>query len=223
MKTEARIKIKNKRFEILVDLDKALKLKNGEKVMISEIIEADAIFSDIKKGTRASETELKEAFGVSDIATVAEKIIRQGEVVLPAEYRNKEKDNILKQVIDFLSKNAIDPATNKPHTPARIEQALSQAGVNVSNRPMDEQMKAIVEALQKILPLKIEKKRMLVSVPTQYIGSTYALLKEYKEKEDWKDDGSLQIIISLPSGMQMSFYDKLNGITHGAAVVEELK
>ena len=50
MNTEARIKIKNKNFEIKVDLDKALALKKGGSVNPQEVLLIDIIFSDAKKG-----------------------------------------------------------------------------------------------------------------------------------------------------------------------------
>ena len=37
------------------------------------------------------------------------------------------------------------------------------------------------------------------------------------------NDGSLEVIISIPAGMVMDFYDKLNGVTHGAALTEDIK
>ncbi len=223
MKTEARLKIKGKRFEILVDLDKALKIKKGETANLIDALETDTIFSDIKKGLRAGESDLKESFGTADRSVIIEKIIKSGEVLLPADYKSNERENILKQVVDFLSKNALDPVTNRPHTPVRIEQALKQSGINITNKPIEEQMKGILDAMQKVIPLKIEKKRLSIIVPSEYTGHVYGILKEYKEKEDWKNDGSLQVVVSMPVGMQLSFFDKLNGITHGSAIVEELK
>jgi ribosome maturation protein Sdo1 len=49
------------------------------------------------------------------------------------------------------------------------------------------------------------------------------MLKDYKESEDWLANGDLQVIMNIPAGLQLEFYDKLNGITHGAVMSEELK
>ena len=37
------------------------------------------------------------------------------------------------------------------------------------------------------------------------------------------NDGSLEVVVSVPAGMVMDFYDKLNSATHGATVTEEIK
>jgi len=71
----ARIKIKGKNYETLVDVDKALQLKQGKPVSISNVLPINQIFYDSKKGLRASESDLKLAFGTSDVNAIAEKII----------------------------------------------------------------------------------------------------------------------------------------------------
>jgi len=220
---EARINIKGKRFEILVDSALAQKMKKGENVTIQEVLQADTIFKDAKKGERASEDDLKSALGTDDVYEAAKKIIMGGDIQVPMEDRKKEQEGKIKQVIDFLSKNAVDPATGRPHTPERVERALSEAGVNIQNKPIEQQIGEIVDKIKVILPLKMETKKLKLTIPASYTGLVYGLINNYKEKEEWKDDGSLLVIVKVPIGMQMDFYDKLNSMTHGSTVSEEMK
>ena len=55
----AKIKIKGKDYEILVDVDKALAVKKGEG-NVSEALVSDVVFHNIKAGDRAGEADLKE-------------------------------------------------------------------------------------------------------------------------------------------------------------------
>jgi ribosome maturation protein SDO1 len=220
---EARIKVKGKRFEIHVNLDKAIEFKKGKNVMAQEFMDAPVIFSDIKKGLRVSSDELIAAFGTSDAFEIGKKIVKDGEILLPTDYRNKEQDTKRKQIVDWISKNAIDPASGRPHTPTRIEDALNKAGVNITNQPVDEQIQKIIEQLRPIIPIRIENKKLRVRVPSIYTGQVYGLVNAYKEKEEWLSNGDLSCTINLPVGLQMDFYDKLNAITHGSAIVEEIK
>ena len=48
-------------------------------------------------------------------------------------------------------------------------------------------------------------------------------MHSYKESEEWLADGSLKCIVNIPAGLQMEFYDKINAITHGAVLSEEIK
>ena len=56
-----------------------------------------------------------------------------------------------------------------------------------------------------------------------HTGRAYGIINEYKEKEEWLGNGDLKVIVNIPVGLQSEFYDKLNSITHGAALTEELK
>jgi ribosome maturation protein Sdo1 len=49
------------------------------------------------------------------------------------------------------------------------------------------------------------------------------LIQEYKEKEDWMSNGNLEVVLNIPVGMLMEFYDKLNSITHGSALTSEIR
>jgi len=221
--TIARLKARGKNFEIVVDLDNALKLKNGENVSIHETLAIDSVFTDSKKGIHASNEELKEIFGTIDIYEIGEKIIKQGEILLPAEHREKEREQKIKQVIDFLARHAIDPRTGNPHTPERIKRALDEAGVNIDNRAIEEQITKIIEQISKILPIKLEIKRLEIVVPAIHTGKVYGMLQQYKESEEWLSDGSLKCMVVVPIGLQSEFYDKLNKLTDGTAVTREVK
>ena len=219
----AKLSIKGKRYEILVDVDGAIAVKQGKAVSMGNVVVSDAVFSDLKKGIRVSEADLIKDFGTKDINVIAERIIKNGEVNIPSEYRDQERENKIKQVIDFLVRNAMNPVTNRPYTPDLIKSSMERAGVNVDNRPIDEQIPKIMDKLRPILPIRIETKKLEIKIPAVHTGKVYGLITEYKEKEEWLNNGDLSVIINLPAGMQMAFYDKLNAVTHGSAIVQEIK
>lgn len=219
----ARIKIKGKNYEILVDVDKALQLKQGKPMSIENVLAIDKIFHDSKKGLRVSDSDLQGAFGTSDISKVAEKIIKQGEILVPKEYRDKEREDKRKQIIDFLSKYVIDPRTEKPHTAERIATAIDEAGVNIDNKPIEQQITKIIEKIKLILPVKIQTKKLKLRISAEHTGRVYGLLSDYKESENWLANGDLECVINLPVGLQEDFYDKLNAVTHGSAISQEIK
>jgi ribosome maturation protein SDO1 len=219
--TVARIKKLGKHFEVLVDLDQALKFKKGEIAYVEA--EGDRIFKDIKKGEVASGSELKEAFKTEDVGEIAKKIVKEGEVQVTQDYRDEEREKKVKKVVDFLATNAIDSKTGRPHTPDRIKMALEQAHVNIKNTPIDAQIKDIIAEISKIIPIKLETKRIKIVIPAMHTGKAYGLVSQYQEKENWLDDGSLESIVAIPAGMIMEFYDKLNSMTHGSVVSEEIK
>jgi ribosome maturation protein SDO1 len=218
---EARIKLKGKQYEISVDLDEALKVKQGEGDITSALL-STAIYYDIHKGTQASESDLKSAFGSTDIYQIAQQIIQKGEVQKTQEFRSAEQEKRIKQVIDLLLRNAVDQNGN-PYTEDRIRRALEETHYNFDNRPAEQQVPNLVHKLKEVIPIKIETKRIKLTIPAQFTGQVYGLIESYKESEEWLANGDLAVIVNIPSGMQIDFYDKLNAITHGAAQSEELK
>lgn len=221
--TTARIKAKGRPFEILVDVDSALNFRKGLNVNLQNVLGIDIIFTDHKKGLKASEKDLMECFGTIDVNAIATKIIKSGEIMLPLEYKKNEREDKVKQIIDFLSRNALDPTSGRTHSAERIKSALQEAGISIDNRPVTEQISGILNELKKILPIRLESKRLKIVIPAVHTGKVYGIINPYKEKENWLANGDLEVIINLPSGLQMDFYDKLNGVTHGSSIVEEIK
>ncbi len=217
----AKIRKGSKHFEILVDLDEALKFKKGESDFLQ--VEGDRIFTDSKKGQIASASDLKEAFSTTDVDEVAKKIVQQGEVQTTQEHRSAEQEAKFKQVIDFLATNAVDPQTGNPITAERLKSALNQTNINIKNTSVESQIKDILDELSKIIPIKIQTKKVKIIVPAVQTGHVYGMIQQYKESEKWLDNGDLEVIVAVPSGIMMDFFDKLNSITHGSAVTEEIK
>ncbi len=175
--TTARITKGGKHFEILVDIDEALKFKRGE----SDYIEAqgDKIFTHVGKGEAASSSDLEAAFGTGDINEIIKKIVKQGEVLVTQEQRNAEQEKKFKQVVDFLATNSIDPQSGNPHSNERIKSALSQAHVNIKNTSVESQIKDILEKISSFIPIKLETKKVKIVVPAMHTGKAYGVFAQY--------------------------------------------
>jgi ribosome maturation protein SDO1 len=219
--TIARIKKAGKHFEILVDMDAALAFKKGEG-NVADFLETDKIFSDSKKGESAPSADVKESFGSEDIEQIAGTIVKEGEILVSQEHRSEEQEQKIKQVVDFLSRNAIDPQTGNPITTERIKNALNESHINIKNTTVESQINDILLGIGKIIPIKIETKKVKIKIPAAQTGQAYGVINQYKDKEDWLDDGSLEVVVNVPAGMIMDFYDKLNDVTHGSALTEEI-
>jgi ribosome maturation protein SDO1 len=219
--TLARIKKAGKNFEIMVDMEKALAFKKGEDS--GGFLEIDKIFSDSKKGEVASTSDLREAFNTEDVNEISEKIVRDGEVLVNQEQRSEEQEKNIKQVVDFLATNSTNPQTGNPHTPERIKSAIQEAHINIKNVPIENQIQEIISQLSVVIPIKIETKKVKITIPAIYTGKAYGIINPYKEEENWLNDGSLEVFVKIPSGIIMNFYDKLNSVTHGNALTEDVK
>lgn len=217
---EARIKTGGKHFEIMVDLNEALKVRAGTGD-ITAALQQPQIYTDLKKGNVAAQEDLEEAFGTTEAYKVATQIIIKGEVQKTQEHRDTEREKRINQVVSLIIKNATDPA-GRPFTEERIRSSISEAHANIDNRSAEQQMPGIIHKLKNILPISIKIKKVKVTIPAQYTGQAYSLLKDYKESEEWLDNGDLQVILAVPAGVLLDFYENLNSATHGAVQSEEL-
>lgn len=217
----ARKRVGSKIFEISVDFDAAMKVRKGDGD-ITAALNSNGIYYDVKKGTIASSEDLEKAFGVSNLFEVAEKIIKSGDIEKPQEFRDAEKERRMKKVVDLIVRNAVDQH-GKPYTPERIRRALEEAHYHFTDNPAEVQMSEAVEKIKTIIPISIQIKKIKLIIPAQYTGQIYGILQGYtKESEEWKNNGNLEVILLIPAGMQLDFYDRLNGITHGAVQSEEV-
>jgi ribosome maturation protein SDO1 len=219
----ARLEIKGKRFEVLVDPYKAYRFKEGEKISIEEVVVGDYIYKDAKKGLKASPNELKEVFGTDDIYKIAVEIIKNGELQLTAEQRRQLLELKRKQIVYTIAKSAVDPVTKTPIPPTRIEKAIEEAKVRIDlYKPVEAQVPDIVKAISKVLPIKIAKALLQIIVPADYATKASNQLMKLGEikKSTWLADGSLLLEIEIPAGMQTEVIDKVNNLTRGTATVK---
>lgn len=214
----ARLDTRGERYEVLVDPELALKLKRGEEVDMSSLLAVDTVFKDARKGDKAGVEHLKEIFGSSDPIEVAKAIIKKGEIQLTTEQRRKMLEDKRKQIVSIIAKNAINPQTNTPHPPGRIEKAMEEAKVNIDLwKTAEEQVPVVVKALRPIIPIRFEEKTLAVKIPPQYAAKAYPVIKPFGEikKEEWQKDGSWIFLIDIPAGMVDDFLRELNSLTKG--------
>lgn len=222
----ARLKKGEEHFEVLVDPYAAADLIDGKEVNILQNLAIDAIFKDSKKGTHASEESLQKNFGTNDISEITKQIITKGDIQLTTEQRNKMQKNKRNRIIETIVKNAMDPKTKAPHPRQRIELAIEQAGVHIDPfKPVNEQVKLIIELLRPIIPISMENIKISIKIPAEHIGKAYGTIRNFGslEREDWQSDGSWIGIIRIPAGMQNDFYDRINDVTKGNVSTKILK
>ena len=217
--TIARLTKDNEHFEILVKPDKALDYRNEKISSLRDVLAAEIIFADANKGTKVSDEQMTKVFGTTDALKIADTILKKGTLQLTTDQRRKMVEDKRKQVVDFISRQAVDPKTNLPHPPLRIENAMEQIHYPIDPyKPVEEQAREIVKLLRPILPLKIEQIALGVHIPTEYAARAYGAMKNFAtiKQEEWRADGSWYGILEMPAGSYAPFLNKLGEITKGS-------
>ncbi|VVB64398.1 Ribosome maturation protein SDO1 [uncultured archaeon] len=222
----ARLKTHGATFEVLVDPDGALALRRGDSVNVEDILAVEDVFENASRGDRSAEEDLIKAFETTDVAIIAEKIIRKGEISLTAEQRKQIIENKRRQVIEIIARNAINPQTKTPHPPARIEQAMREAKVNIDpSKSADELVNIAMKAIRPLIPIRFEEVEVAVKVPADYAPKAYGEIAAFGKviRESWQNNGSWIGVVKIPAGMQTDFYSLINRLTKGEAETKLLK
>jgi ribosome maturation protein SDO1 len=222
----ARFKTHGINFEVLVDPDGALALKRGETVSLEEVLAVEDIFENASRGDRSAEEDLQKAFGTREVLTIAETIIKKGEISLTAEQRKQFIENKRRQVVEIIARNAINPQTKTPHPPARIDQAMTEARVNIDpTKSTDQLVKIAMKAIRPLIPIRFEEVEVAVKIPASYAPKSYGEIAAFGRltREAWQNNGSWIGIVQIPAGMQTEFYALINRLTKGEAETKLIK
>jgi len=222
----ARLQSHGEKFEILVDPYLAAKFKEGQPIAISEILASEEVYKDSGKGEKVPDELLLKIFETLNPLEIAEQILLKGQVQLTATQRKEIHELKRKQIVSLISRNTINPQTDTPHPPKRIENAMEEARISVDiYKSAEEQIPKIIKELRKLLPIKFEKRDIAIKIPGEFAGTAYHTLHDYgsTKQEEWLGDGSLVLVIEIPSGIESEFYLHLNKLTKGTVQTKVLK
>jgi len=215
-----------KKFEVLVDPEKALEVKGGKDVPIDDLMAVRDVFEDSKKGEHVSPDVLNKTFGTNDSRIIAIKIIREGDLQLTTEQRNRMLEEKKKAVAMLISKQGVNPQTGAPHPQDRVLRAMDEAKARVVlEKRAEEQVDEIVKAIQKIMPISFEKVQVGVRIPAEFSGKGSAVVRNFgtPSREEWASDGGYMCTMELAASAQVDLFDRLNSLTHGNVQVKIIK
>ena len=101
-----------------------------------------------------------------------------------------------------------------------IKETRQSQKTDITTYNLTNNCKNLPEILQEIDTLIVV---LGVHVPAQYSGQAYGLIKNLGTvlKDNWLNDGSLQMKIQFPAGLKEDVYRKINAITNGSAIIKE--
>ena len=215
-----------KRFELVVDPEKAWLFKQGDDIPVEEIVEGFVVFENFSKGLKADLNTLSEVFGVSEEKEIIKALLEKGELQITQEQRNRFLKEKREEIIEYLIKHAVNPKTKSPHPASRIEKAMDEAGVRIERKEATpEQARRILKDIQSIIPIQIESAKIEFVIPPVDTGKMYGFVQSAGDvmKESWGKDGSLTMIVQVPAGVVAQLLESVSDRSKGriqATVVE---
>ncbi|CEG12802.1 Ribosome maturation protein SDO1 homolog [groundwater metagenome] len=220
----ARLKIQGENFEILVDPDLAFKYKQDEIKDAGDAIASEFIFKDAKKAEKAAISNLQKVFKTEDVNVIAGEIIKKGEIELTTVQKRNMLEERKRQIIEYIVRNSMNPQTNAPNPPARIEAAIEQARVDIKfEKTTEQQIEGVLKKIREFVPIRFEKVKIVAKIPFQYAGGIHYTLKSIPIlKEEYTSD-SVLIMVEVPAGIQNDVLGKLSALTKGDVETKILK
>jgi ribosome maturation protein SDO1 len=220
------IKREGNRFELFVDPDLAFDYRRGEDVLLEDILKSYEIYDDAKRGSRATDILVKDAFGSSEVFTVAREILKHGEFKLTHEQRVQLVEEKTEAIIKDIAKKSMNPQTGHPHPPDRIRQAMDEAKVTVDPFiRVDEQVPRVVKALLVIIPISFESVKLRITLPASFAGKGYNIVAKagVVKSDSWGQDGSWTGLVEMPASLRQALYDDLNKLTKGQTRIDVVR
>ncbi|MCJ7428917.1 MAG: ribosome assembly factor SBDS [Candidatus Nanohaloarchaeota archaeon QJJ-5] len=211
-------------FEILVKPDEALDYKRGDIDNFERVIFVREIFKDAAAAEKASAEDIKDEFDTKNVLEAAEELFDRGTLELTTEQRNEIREQKRKELINLIARRAMNPQTNSPHPPKRIENAIEEAGVQVeAMEPIENQFEETIEKIRPKLPISLEEKEIAIKIPNEYAGKCYGKIKTMSTvlDEEWGDDGFMARV-KLPAGVKKELESELNSVCHGDVEIRDL-
>jgi len=214
----AKLKKGGQNFEIVVDPDQAVAFKEGKTSDIGSVLHSEHVYMDAKKDELAPETLMKKVFQTGDILKIAEIILKEGEIQLTTEYRERLRQEKKKKIMDIIHRNGVDPRTHLPHPITRIEAAFEEAKVKIDDfKKAENQVQDVIKQIRVVLPISFETKEIGVKIWPKYAAKSYSTVSQFGKilRDSWQPDGSWYVVVEIPAGLQNDFFDKVNNLTHG--------
>jgi len=156
----------------------------------------------------------------------AKIVLEKGYLKLPESVRDKLIEEKMQKILRYIQKYAINPATNAPYPPAKLEEAFRKVvsrGIKIDPL-MDEKnlIPIIIRHMQDVIPIKLEIILAKVRIPPAYTGQLYGKILQMAtmKNQKWLDDGSLEADLEIPAGVFLRLSNLITETTRGLAKLE---
>ncbi len=212
-----------RRYELLVNPNPAWLFLQGEEVEIDDIFESFVVYENLSRGAKATNDDLEVSFEGLTEREIAIMILKEGKLQLTADQRNEILKEKRIEIVDFIHIHCINPRENVPIPKDRIEKAILELGVNIDfKEEAKNQALEIINLLKPVMPIRLESVKLALKIPPSYTGSLYGTIRSSGEllQEEWLPDGSLVVLVQIPSGTQADFLEEVTSRTKGKAQVK---
>ena len=209
-----------KRFEIACYKNKVVDYRAGLEQDLSEVLQTERIFTNVSKGEFAKAKDMLKVFGTKDEDEISKLILSKGQLQVSDKERTQQNEKTSAQIAEWISKNCVHPASDRPYTISQIRHAMQQANISIHpSKPLKRQYLDCVKLLQKVVPIRRAKMELLLLIPSGDKTDIERTLKdndvvfpevESSVNEDDEDDDKKKDVLEYKILVDPSLYRILN-------------
>jgi ribosome maturation protein SDO1 len=190
-------------FEVMTKPGTLLKWRAGEipKADIDAVLFTDVLFKSAHTGDRHPDADIERAFGSDALRPALTTVLEKGELQLTAAERKEKVDRKRREIVNYIHKYFINPATKTPHPVTRIDAAIDEVRFRVDpDTPAERQAADLLKKLVGILMLKKSEMRGVLTIPHAVLGSCQGIVHKYCEvaREKYDGDGCTMEVAVVP-------------------------
>lgn len=167
---------KEYKFEIACYRNKVQDFLNGSETDLSEVLQAEGVFTSVANGELAKLKDLKECFGSSNFQVCAREILQHGQQRLTDKEREHTLESMHADVVSQVCASVMDASTGMPLTPNQINSALDELMFRIKPCPAkkrpEEHTKLLSREAVKLLEEKLPHRVARVNLKLRVRGLT---------------------------------------------------
>ncbi|XP_064122963.1 ribosome maturation protein SBDS-like [Macrobrachium nipponense] len=216
-----RMKKGGKRFEIACYRNKVLSWRQKVEKDLDEVLQSEAVFTNVSKGQVAKKEELMKSFGSDDQKKICLEILEKGELQVSDKERQANQESSLKEIACIVSEKCINPETQTPYTVAMIENAMKDLHFSLNpKRNNKQQALQVIKQLQETIPIQRAQMKINVTIPAKEAKKLKEKITPLMKVESESFDPDLNIVGLIDPGHYRTIEELIIGPTKGRAKVE---
>ncbi|KAF4681063.1 hypothetical protein FOZ60_012616 [Perkinsus olseni] len=152
-------KKKEYKFEIACYPNKVVNSRQGIETDLDEVLQSEAVYTNVSRGDRALAKDLKACFGTADQKEICKEILMHGTLQITGTEREFFYESRTNEIVTQLAEMCIDSRTGYPLTKDQISSALQE--VNFQVRVGTQTMTALNKGKKEVNEAKVQAREAM--------------------------------------------------------------
>ena len=182
----------------------------------SIVLSGFEVYTNISKGDKAKDEDLENSFNSKNIDFCISEIIHKGNFKLTTNEKKQLMDNKRYDVIGYIQRYFVNPATKTQYLTEHIDEALKKSKFKIDPLiPTDILVNKHFSKLNSIILLKKITIEAVLILPYEYMEKTKSLIKRYCSIVEQRYLEKYEVDIVIIPGDMDTLINGLQNITNG--------